>query len=168
MMAPGISTELRVEVVGDDTELLSGVGICGGDAAGNSGNGGVVVVGAIEHEIIVAVALTIHGEAAVIVGGGDYAGREQGELVGITENEWKIVDLLGVDDGRDLEAVGLDGERRYFPRRRWWWPAPARGEREFQGKGGGYVEGDMGEGLVLKAPGRRQSRCRRRGVKRGG
>ncbi len=71
---PGVATELGVEVVGDDAELLSGVRIGGGDAGLATGDRGVVVIRTIEHEVVVAVALAVYGKSTHVVGGCDDAG----------------------------------------------------------------------------------------------
>ena len=55
----GVASEFGIESVGDDAELLGGVGIGGGKAAGDAGDGGVVVVGTVKQEVVVAVALAV-------------------------------------------------------------------------------------------------------------
>src|SRR5579863_8785459 len=53
----GVSTEFRIEVVGYHAKFLGRIGIRRGDSPQSTGNRGIVVVGAVEQKVIVAIAL---------------------------------------------------------------------------------------------------------------
>ncbi len=72
-----VAAEFRREVVGDDAELLGGIGILRGEAGWSARNFGVVVVGAIEHEIVVAFAASVNRETAQARVGRHRARRQQ-------------------------------------------------------------------------------------------
>src|SRR4029077_15671496 len=57
---PGVTSVFRVEVIADDPEFLPRMGIDGHNAAGTAGDAGVVVVDAVEHEIVVAASGAVH------------------------------------------------------------------------------------------------------------
>src|SRR6185295_18721333 len=60
----GVAAILGSEVVGDNAKFLGGIRSCAEHAAQTTGNRGVVVVYAVEQEVIVAFAGTVHRDAA--------------------------------------------------------------------------------------------------------
>ena len=83
--SPVIAAVFGSEIIGEDAEFLRRVWIFGDEAAEGAGNVGVIVVRAIQQEIVVALASSVYGDTAQAVGLGDPR-AEQDELVGITED----------------------------------------------------------------------------------
>src|SRR5947209_7510327 len=75
-------------------------------ADGNSpGDLGIVVIGAVQQEVVVALARTIHREAlqnGIALNG---AWGKQDQLIGIAQNHWQILYLFAPYDVSDLGVV---------------------------------------------------------------
>src|ERR1700688_1867722 len=106
-----VATEFSIEIVRDYSKFLRGVRVCGGNTAQPTRHGGIVIVRAIEEEVVVAIALAIDRNTSIIVGGADDTGRKQNQLIGITEDQRQPIYLFLIDDGRERITIAFDCSR---------------------------------------------------------
>jgi hypothetical protein len=106
-----VAAELRQGVARDDAKFLNGIWIQGGEPGlrlRQAGNLSVVVVGTVEQKIVISFARAIHGDSSedrVALSG---ARRQQGQLIGVSQNQWQILDLLPRDGISDLCVIQIE------------------------------------------------------------
>src|SRR5581483_4330136 len=103
-----VTTELGHVAVRNDAKFFGRVRIQGNQPTSDAGNRSIVVVDAVQQEVIVAFACAIDGEAAqgrIALHG---AGRKQNQLVRVLQNQGQALDLAGVHHVADLRRFQVD------------------------------------------------------------
>src|SRR2546423_67760 len=104
----GITSKLRVEITGQNTEFLSRINVRCGSAARYAWDVRVVVINSVNQKIVVAFALAVNAKAAKTGLSLSHARRQQYQTVWVTTEQREIHDLLIVDQGRKLLIVGVE------------------------------------------------------------
>src|SRR5216684_3126613 len=107
---PRVAAKLGKKTAGDDAELLDRIGIQGGQSRlrqGQTGDLGIVVIGAIQQKVVVAFAGTIYRKALQNGIALNRARGKQNQLIGIAQNHRQILYLLTLDDVSDLGIVQI-------------------------------------------------------------
>ena len=119
-------------------------------ASHDARNRGVIVVRAVQHEVVGAITLSVDRKSAHIIRGGNGPWRKKNQLIWITQNERKLTDLLRVNDYRELVIICFDRNRIGFSHVNFRCRARYR-QVEVQGQGGSHIQDDIFFCLNLKA-----------------
>ena len=104
----GVAAIFGSEVVGDDAKFLGGIRSRAKHAAQTARNRGVVVINAIQKEVVIAFAGTIHRYAAQTAVRNRGSWRKQNQFIGVARDQRQVLDGPFVHQIADLRGFEID------------------------------------------------------------